>query len=109
MQYGNWDQIEKRNIASGLIRQVFSGEKCTLSLSTMTKEMPDYKPHTHPHEQILTIISGTARVTYGNEEIIMSAGDLLLVPPEVPHSLTVLSDEPVVNLDIFAPQRTEYL
>ena len=109
MNLGNWDQIEKQQIASGLIRQVFSGENCTLCLNTMTKEMPNYKQHTHPHEQILIIMSGTARITFGDEETVMQKGDMLLVPPNVPHSLTVISDEPVVNLDVFAPQRTEYL
>jgi quercetin dioxygenase-like cupin family protein len=39
----------------------------------------------------------------------LKAGDLLLVPPNVPHSMKVIGNETVLNLDVFSPAREDYL
>ena len=69
--------------------------------------MPSAKPaiHRHPHEQLTYIIEGTGRFFIGDEVVEMAAGDLILVPPDVPHGLEVTSKEPVLNLDVFSPIR----
>lgn len=106
----NWNEIEKEELEPGTIyRQVFSGEKAMLVLNTMYKGHPYLEPHHHPHEQILTIQAGRAKVTIADEDIYMGPGDMVHIDPDVPHTIEILSDEPVLNLDIFSPIREDYL
>ena len=44
----------------------------------------------------------------GLEPLMISAGGLLVIPPDVRHWGEVVGDEPVLNLDVFTPKRAEY-
>ena len=104
----NWESIERFQAREGVTRRVFSGERCMMVLNEI---MPgtEASVHHHPHEQLLYIIQGSARVTLGDEALTMGEGDVLLVPPNVPHGLQSTSNQPVLNLDVFSPIREDYL
>lgn len=105
---GNWEHIGRFQARSGVTRRVFSGEK---SMMVLNELLPSAKPalHQHSHEQLTYIIQGSARFVIGNEVVDLVEGDVILVPPNVPHSMEVTSDEPVLNLDVFSPIREDYL
>ena len=63
--------------------------------------------HQHVHEQSSTVISGKLRYTVGDETRVVSAGDSVLLPSNVPHSVEVLED--TVIIDTFSPLREEYI
>ena len=111
----NWDDIEMQELDPGTIfRQVFTGSNMTLVMHTMYKGHPYLEPHNHPHEQILTIQQGQAKVFVQSEgdnydEYLMGPGDMIRIAPNVFHTIEILSDEPVKNLDIFSPVREDYL
>ena len=63
--------------------------------------------HAHPHEQITYIISGKCRYTVGEETREVGAGDSVLIPGNVPHSIVVLETMKVI--DGFAPAREDFL
>lgn len=63
--------------------------------------------HAHPHEQITYIISGKCRYTVGEETREVGAGDSVLIPGNVPHSIVVLETMKVI--DAFAPAREDFL
>jgi quercetin dioxygenase-like cupin family protein len=44
-------------------------------------------PHHHDHFDVFTITSGDARVHLGDDEAAISAGDSVVVPPDVVHWL----------------------
>lgn len=44
----------------------------------------------------------------GDEQTLLGPGGLLLVPPNTMHWGEVVGDKPVLNLDVFTPQRPEY-
>ncbi|OGP63338.1 MAG: hypothetical protein A2170_11100 [Deltaproteobacteria bacterium RBG_13_53_10] len=98
-------QVQAR---SGVTRRVFSGKN---SMMVLNELMPSAKPalHHHPHEQLTYIIEGTCRFVIGDERVEMAPGDLILIPPNIPHSLEVTSNKPVLNLDVFSPIREDYL
>ena len=104
----NWERISEFHARSGVTRRVFSGEK---SMMVLNELMPSAKPalHQHPHEQLTYIIEGSARFVIGDEVVDLVEGDLILIPPNVPHSLEVTSSRPVLNLDVFSPIREDYL
>lgn len=63
--------------------------------------------HTHPHEQCGYVITGKYRMTIGENVFLLEAGDSYAVPGNVPHSFRVL--EPGEVVDVFTPQREDYL
>jgi quercetin dioxygenase-like cupin family protein len=63
--------------------------------------------HTHPHEQIGYLASGSLRFRIGDDERVIQAGDSWLIPGGVPHVVTAV--ERSVAIDVFSPPRTEYV
>ena len=105
---GNWDSLQRVVVRQGVSRKVFSGKNSTMVLNEIE---PGTIPrlHSHPHEQLLYIMSGTAEIVLGDEVLNLKAGDILLVPPDITHSLKALGNETVLNLDVFSPIREDYL
>ncbi len=63
--------------------------------------------HSHPHEQMGVVISGTLDLTIGGETRSLQAGDSYVAPPNTIHSAVAI--ERTVVLDVFAPPRADYL
>src|ERR671922_2420504 len=55
------------------------------------------KEHSHPQEQILLLLKGRARATLGGEKMEIGPGQALHIPPNVPHSLSVIEDAEVIS------------
>lgn len=64
--------------------------------------------HDHPHEQISYVAAGEIIVVLGEEQIRLSAGDMFVVPPGVPHSVQLLTSH-VRLVDTFTPLREDFL
>jgi len=61
-------------------------------------------PHAHPGiEQVCYILSGRARAEVGGESCELGPGDSCFFPADMEHVFTVLGDEPVQLLVIYAP------
>ena len=65
-------------------------------------------PHSHPHEQISYVVSGELIVFIGDEQTRLGHGDMFTVPPDIPHSVQLLT-EYVRLVDTFHPIRDEFL
>ena len=63
---------------------------------------PPLHVHTNEHESIY-VIEGVFTVELGEERIELRAGDLLIMPPGVPHRFANLSDHPVRLVGTIAP------
>ena len=63
--------------------------------------------HSHPHEQLTYVRSGVFRFTIGDETHEVKEGDTLYKKPDIPHGCVCL--EPGVLVDIFTPQRDDFL
>jgi mannose-6-phosphate isomerase-like protein (cupin superfamily) len=50
-------------------------------------------------DKIDAVLSGRLRMTMGGQEVVLEAGDLLLVPKHATHTAEVVDDDPVVSLD----------
>lgn len=70
---------------------------------------PEVPPHEHPYDQLALILSGTLELELDGAPYLVRAGELLYIPAGVPHSGRVVGDEPVLNVDLFAPVREDYL
>jgi len=65
-------------------------------------------PHSHPHEQISYVVSGEINLLLGNEVTRLGPGDIFTVPPNIPHSIQLLTPK-VRLIDTFTPIREEFL
>ena len=63
--------------------------------------------HSHPHEQVVYVISGHLKVTCGRSTFDAHAGDSFLVRGGVEHGACAVEESLVV--DIFAPCRRDYI
>lgn len=63
--------------------------------------------HSHTHEQVCYVAEGTFAFEEDGIQTIISKGDSYYVAPNVPHG--VLALEKGVLIDIFTPQREDFL
>lgn len=105
---GNWNDLKEKFLREGVTRKAFTGEGATVAINYFK---PDHAPapHSHKYEQIAMILKGKAKFNIGDEEVILSEGGIVVIPPNVEHYLQVIGDEDVENLDIFTPKRPEYV
>ncbi|GLR70259.1 cupin domain-containing protein [Agaribacter marinus] len=89
-------------------RQFISGQNGMLAWFTLAKgaEVPW---HTHEAEQISHVISGEMILTVGidEKEYRLKRGDIIVIPPHVPHKGRALVD--TVEIDVFSPIRKDWL
>jgi len=63
--------------------------------------------HSHPHEQTGYLVSGTLRLTIGDELFEARPGDSWSIPGGMEHGGVAVTD--VVAVEVFAPLRADYL
>jgi quercetin dioxygenase-like cupin family protein len=62
--------------------------------------------HSHPHHQLVYVISGAIRVEVDGATFDANAGDSFIVDGNVPHQASALEASEV--LDVFTPTREDY-
>ena len=97
-------EIEQLN--DKLSRQMISGENATIS-QLLLKKGAVVPRHSHVNEQYSWIISGALKFVFDDREILVGAGEILLIPANVAHSAVALED--TVDVDIFAPRREDWI
>lgn len=65
-------------------------------------------PHSHPHEQMSYVVSGELIVHIGDNQERLGPGDMFTVPPDVPHTVQLLTEH-VRLVDGFTPLREDFL
>lgn len=65
-------------------------------------------PHDHPHEQVSYVAAGEIVLFLDGEPTQLKAGDIFTVPPNVPHSVQLLTSH-VRLVDTFTPLREDFL
>ena len=97
-------EIEQLN--DKLSRQMISGENATIS-QLLLKKGATVPRHSHMNEQYSWIISGALKFVFDDREILVGAGEILLIPANMAHSAVALED--TVDVDIFAPRREDWI
>jgi quercetin dioxygenase-like cupin family protein len=63
--------------------------------------------HSHPHDQVVYVVSGHLRVVTGDKTFEIRQGDSFVVRGGVLHQASALA--PSVVIDVFTPCREDYL
>ena len=90
----------------GLRRQLMSWSPDMMLVRHRMKKGWVGARHSHPHEQMVYIISGHLTFEYPGGVFEAKAGDSFLVPGDVVHQASAQEDSEV--LDIFTPYREDY-
>jgi quercetin dioxygenase-like cupin family protein len=103
-------EAAKRKIAKGRTRFLAQTDRlmtAVIDFNDGPTSEPD-PPHSHPHEQITYVAEGEIICFIGNEKHHLRAGDLFTVPPNLPHSVQLLTAK-VRVVDTFTPIREDFL
>jgi quercetin dioxygenase-like cupin family protein len=63
--------------------------------------------HSHPNEQLTFIAEGALKFWIDGKEIIVNAGEVLTIPPNMPHKAEALED--TIDFDVFNPPRADWM
>lgn len=102
----SWKTVEVEKLNDLLSRQMISGENATISQLLM-KRGAVVPRHSHLNEQYSWILSGALKFVFDDREILVGAGEVLLIPAHVPHSAIAIED--TVDVDFFAPRREDWI
>ncbi len=97
-----------RDLGGGVMRKVLAYSDNIMNVELKFEKGAVGAMHKHPHEQIGYVIEGS--LVYkeeGCEDVVLSAGDTYLVPPDVMHGIECLTE--VKLLDIFHPMREDFI
>jgi unsaturated pyranuronate lyase len=106
MHVQRWSQEPVEEMSPKIGRQVIHTE--TMTMARVALERGAFVPmHAHENEQIATVLDGRLRFVVGAEELVVSAGESVPLPANVPHEVEALEDS--VVLDVFSPVREDWL
>ena len=109
VSFFRWDAMKKERVSDMLERRLITGERVMLAHVYLKKGCIVPK-HSHENEQLTYILEGALKFWIGedsSEEITVSAGEVLLIPSNVPHKAEAL--EETLDVDIFSPPRQDWL
>jgi quercetin dioxygenase-like cupin family protein len=101
-----WDEIALDKVTEMVSQKIISGEREMLA-QTYLKRGALVPMHAHDSEQMTYILQGALRVLVDGEEIVVSEGEVLHIPPGTPHQAEALED--TFELDVFSPIRRDWL
>lgn len=95
-----------RTLFPGVEARVDAGQHMTLSRVNMVPGSV-VEPHSHPHEQVGIVVSGSARFVVGGEEKVLVSGNVYRIPGGIQHEVHALQNG-LLAFDVFFPKRSEY-
>jgi quercetin dioxygenase-like cupin family protein len=103
-----WDDMPKEKVTDLLDRRLITGERMMLA-HVYLKKGCIVPQHSHDNEQLTYILEGALKFWIGEEkrEQIVRAGEVLVIPSNVPHMAEALED--TLDVDIFSPPRQDWI
>ena len=101
-----WKDVEAERLNPLLDRQMITGEEIMLA-RVLLKEGCVVPEHSHHNEQLTYILEGALKFWIDGREIVVRAGQVLCIPPHMPHKAEAIED--TVDLDVFHPPRQDWL
>jgi quercetin dioxygenase-like cupin family protein len=106
LKYTKWNDVKLEHLNPLIDRQMIVGEKMMLARVLLKKgaHVPEHHHHT---EQVTYILDGALKFKIDGKEIIVRSGEVLCIPPHMPHEAWAVED--TVDLDVFMPPREDWL
>ena len=108
-QFYRWEDMPRERVTGALERRLITGDRMMLAHVYLEKGCVVPK-HSHENEQLTYILEGALHFWIGEngeEEVVVRAGEVLVIPSHVPHKAEALED--TLDVDIFSPPRQDWL
>ncbi len=106
LKYIPWHTVELEDLNPLLQRQFVVGQDIMLA-RVLLKKGCIVPQHSHHNEQLTYILEGALKFWIDGKEIVVNAGEVLTIPPHMPHKAEALAD--TVDLDVFNPPRVDWI
>ena len=105
-----WAELPSIELLGGtMVRTGFRGDDVLLTFNRIQPTMQRWEPHHHPFDQIVLTVTGRQLLEVEGEGMELGPGTIIRIPADAKHTGWPIGDEPVLNIDIFAPPRADYL
>ena len=110
--FHRWSDVPSEQVKADLSRRLITGDRIMLAQVELQRGciVPQ---HAHVHEQLTCVLEGCLRLRIGGDSVEggeshdLRAGDVIVLPSNVPHAAEALEDTRV--LDVFSPPREDWL
>jgi quercetin dioxygenase-like cupin family protein len=106
LKYSRWQDIGLEDLNPLLQRQFVVGGDLMIA-RVLLKKGCVVPMHSHVNEQLTYILEGALKFFINGKEIVVRAGEVLCIPPNMPHEAHALED--TVDLDVFNPPRQDWI
>ncbi len=106
LKHVSWDSVPIEELNPLLGRQFVVGGAVMVA-RVLLKKGSVVPRHSHHNEQITYILEGALKFDIDGKQIVVRAGEVLCIPPHMPHQAEALED--TVDLDIFNPPREDWI
>lgn len=106
VSFHRWDDMPHEPVTDVISRKVITGEHEMIAQVFLAKGAV-VPSHSHESEQITYILSGALRFRMAGEEIVVRAGEVLVIPSWLEHEAEALED--TLDVDVFSPIRRDWL
>jgi quercetin dioxygenase-like cupin family protein len=102
----SWDEMEAEQVNDKITRRRTNGETVTVAKFVISRggQVPR---HSHVNEQVTMILEGALKFAFDDGETVVRPGQVLVIPPHVPHSALALED--TIDIDFFTPRREDWI
>jgi len=106
VQHATWQSLEMESVNPLFHRHFVSGEHVMMARLLLKKGCL-VPLHHHHNEQVSYVVDGALKFTFPDKEVVVNSGEVLVIPPNVPHKVEALVD--TLDFDIFSPPRTDWI
>ncbi len=109
VKLNRWNDLKAESLKEGLTRKLVTGERMMIAHVYLKKGV-DVPRHAHENEQITYILEGSMRFWFGandDQELVVGAGEVIVIPSNLPHRALALED--TLDVDVFNPPRQDWL
>ncbi len=104
-----WDDLPAEAMKGTITRKLITSERMMIA-HVFLRKGDDVPQHAHENEQITYILSGALHFWLGadgSQEVTVRAGEVLVIPSNLPHRALALED--TLDVDVFNPPRQDWL
>jgi quercetin dioxygenase-like cupin family protein len=109
VRFYRWDDMPKQRVTDQIDRRLVVGDRMMLAHVYLAKGSIVPR-HAHENEQLTYILEGALKFWIGEDgaqELVVRAGEVLVIPSNVPHKAEALED--TLDVDVFSPPRQDWL
>ena len=109
VRHFRWSEMPEERVTDVISRRLITGDQMMLA-HVYLKKGALVPQHAHHNEQLTYILEGALEFRIGadrGEVIIVRAGEVLVIPGNVPHEALALED--TLDVDVFDPPRQDWL